>query len=133
MSEIFEQVTRRIPDLLLPKIVSDLKAEQLADICNGCGPASMKFKLIPDVLLGVSFRTACNGHDAMYHFGVDESDKEESDILFLGNMLRAVNRHYPGDGLEDRLLRKAARHAAYLYFEAVADWGKSAFYAGKEK
>ncbi len=133
MSSVFDEV-KRTPNkmLLLPKVITDLTPDQLKDISNGCGPASMKVKLIPDSILDCDFFPACCGHDATYYFGQDEWDKEEADILFLANMLREVNRQFPGDGLIERLKRKTARHAAWEYFVAVADWGKKSFWKDKE-
>jgi hypothetical protein len=131
MSEIFKDVRRRPDGMVLPKVVCDLSAEQIADISNGCGPASMKTKLVPDAILGVDFRGACNGHDCCYHFGVDEEDKRISDRLFLFNLLLAVDGHCAANGIGDKLERAACRSAAFDYYKAVADWGDSAFYAGK--
>lgn len=132
MSDIFKVVLRTPNGLILPKAVADLTHEQLADISNGCGPASMKVKLIPDEILGVDFKGACNGHDGCYHFGVDEEDKRVSDRLFLYNLLVAVDGHCAANGIIDRVQRVACRSAAFDYYKAVSDWGKAAFYAHKE-
>jgi hypothetical protein len=131
MSDIFKEVVQRTDGLVLPKAVCDLTPEQIADISNGCGPASMRMKLIPDAILRVDFRNACNGHDCCYHFGVDEEDKRISDRLFLYNLLFAVDAHCTVNGIVDKLRRVACRSAAFDYYKAVADWGDSAFYAGK--
>jgi hypothetical protein len=133
MCHAFQDIRRRQDGLILPKVVCDLSAEQLADISNGCGPESMKVKLIPDRILGVNFRDACNGHDACYSFGEDEEDKRESDRLFLCNLLYAVDRHCVASGVLDEVERTACREAAFEYYRAVADWGDSAFWAQKAK
>lgn len=132
MSDIFKRVARAPDGNVVPEFFLTLTDEFVKANSNGCGPSGAKIDLIPDSLLGVNFTEACIDHDLCYGSGKDEADKEEADILFLGNMLRAVNAKYPGDTLEERLLRKGARHLAYIYFEAVADWGKSAFFAGKD-
>jgi hypothetical protein len=131
MSKTFLDIRRRQDGLILPKVVCDLSAEQLADISNGCGPESMKVKLVPDKILGVNFRDACNGHDGCYHFGEDEEDKRVSDRLFLCNLLAAVDSHCKTSGILDGMEKTACREAAFEYYRAVADWGDSAFWAGK--
>ncbi len=117
----------------MPNVIASLLPEQLADLSNGCGPASMKVKLIPDSILGVDFFPACSGHDACYAFGEDEDDKRLADRIFLFNLLAAVDEHCIENGIVDRVQRVACREAAFAYYKAVADWGKSAFWAGKEK
>jgi hypothetical protein len=117
--------------MILPKVVADLTAEQLADISNGCGPESMKVKLIPDSIAGVDFNPACCGHDGCYAFGTDDEDKRIADRLLLYNLLVSVDNHCKANGIVDRAERVAARRAAYTYYDAVADWGRIAFYAHK--
>lgn len=131
MSSIFDVMARRADGLVLPKVVADLTPEQLADISNGCGPAGQKMKLVPDEILGVDFKDACNGHDGCYAFGVDEEDKREADRCFLHNLLHAVDEHCKANGILDHLERIACRKAAFAYYLAVASWGDGAFYAGK--
>lgn len=133
MSLVFAEVVRVATGMILPRIVVELTAAQLADISNGCGPASMKTKLIPDSIAGVNFFPACCGHDACYNFGVDEEDKRIADRLFLYNLLVCVDIHCAANGMIDRLQRVAARSAAFDYYKAVSDWGREAFYAGKNK
>jgi len=131
MSDIFRQVVKTPSGMILPKVVADLTPEQLADISNGCGPASEMVKLVPDKILGVNFNAACCGHDGCYGFGEDDEDKRVADRLFLYNLLAAVDGHCKARGIIDRAQRVACRDAAWEYYKAVADWGRSAFYAGK--
>jgi len=133
MSGIFAEVIVTTSGRIVPKIVFDLTPEQLAEISNGCGPASEKTKLVPDEILGVNFRDACNAHDACYEFGVDEADKRLSDRLFLFNLLVAVDAHCAANGVLEQVQRVACRSAAFDYYKAVAGWGDAAFYAGKEQ
>jgi hypothetical protein len=133
MSAIFDEIIKLPSGMVLPKVVADLTPEQLADISNGCGPASVKMKLIPDSILGVNFRDACNVHDACYHFGEDESDKQFADELFLLNLVALINKHCPGSGLLDHGQRVACRSAAFDYYVAVAEFGDSAFWADKDR
>ena len=133
MSKNFLDIRRRADGLVLPKVVCDLTPAQLGDISNGCGPESMKVKLIPDRILGVDFRNACNGHDGCYHFGEDEEDKRESDRLFLCNLLLAVDEHCEKNGILEDVERGACREAAFTYYRAVADWGNAAFWADKPR
>lgn len=131
MTDIFKEILRRKDGLVLPKAVCNLTPGQIAEISNGCGPESMKIKLIPDAIMGVDFRNACNGHDCCYHFGEDEEDKRTSDRLFLYNLLLAIDDHYAANGIDDKLLRVVSGSAAFDYYKAVSDWGDTAFYAGK--
>jgi hypothetical protein len=131
MSDIFSEVVKKPSGMIVPRIVADLTPAQLADICNGCGPESMKVKLIPDSILGVNFRPACDAHDACYHFGQDEWDKRIADRLFLGNLLVAIDAHCAANGILDKVQRVACRSAAFDYYKAVADWGDAAFWAHK--
>ncbi len=133
MSKAFLDIRRRSDGLILPEVVCDLTAEQLADISNGCGPESMKVKLIPDRILGADFGDACNGHDGCYQFGEDEEDKRVADRLFLCNLLLAVDKHCAARGILDEVERLACREAAFEYYGAVADWGDTAFWEHKTK
>jgi hypothetical protein len=86
--------------------------------------------LVPDHLIGgIDIETPCRIHDLCYCYGQDEDDKRWADILLLVNMLLAVNQ---ATGMWARIFRVAQRKMAYLYYEAVADWGQSAFWEGKD-
>lgn len=57
-------------------------AERLAT-CNGCGPASLKFKL--DKWLGVNLFESCLRHDYDYSQGGTHRDRRVADVRFLMN------------------------------------------------
>jgi hypothetical protein len=101
-------------------------------LSNGCGPNSIKIDLVPDSLLGADFSIACEIHDVMYHFGLGEQDKKIADRTFLFNLLTVVDQHCIEVGILDRLERVALREAAFTYYKAVADWGRKAFWNGKD-
>ena len=94
-------------------------------ICNGCGTAGWKGKIIPDHLLWLSVRRACDIHDYMYHVGITLEDKEEADRVFLNNMLRIVEAE------SIWFLRRWRRHLAISYYGAIKDFGGPAFWAEK--
>jgi hypothetical protein len=72
-------------------------------------------------------------HDLCYHFGSDEWDKRYADRLLLLNLLIAVDDHCMSDGIINRTERVILREAAFIYYRAVSDWGKGAFYSNKYK
>lgn len=100
----------------------------LARVCNGCGSARAKFDFVPDRIWGLRIGAACNIHDWMYYCGRTALDKLEADVVFLGNVLRLIER---APGLWNRLLRPLRRLRALHYYQAVAELGGPAFKAGK--
>ena len=131
MSLIFSEVVICNDGLMRPAVVAALTPTQAADLTNGCGPQSMKIKLIPDTVMGIDFFPACAVHDQCYSFGEDEDDKRLSDRIFLFNLLVLIDKHCAAKGIIDKVQRVAARSAAFDYFKAVSDWGRAAFYAHK--
>ena len=129
MSEVFRDLKYRNLWTAPFKCYWSLTPGQRKAWSNGCGPASAKFDLVPDDLLGVGFETPCEIHDLMYHFGIDEDDKRLADRLLLVNMLAASDDHCKTSGIMDRFTRVVLRRAAFAYYLAVSDWGKEAFYA----
>jgi hypothetical protein len=104
-----------------------LSQSALQEICNGCGPAEgWKQKYIPDHILWISIKEACDIHDYMYHIGQTNTDREEADRVFLNNMLRIVEA-------ESRfwLLRLLRRRLALDYYCAVRDFGAPYFWEDK--
>lgn len=53
---------------------------------NGCGPGGWKYDLVPDTIWGLDVHDACDIHDWCYFIGKTESDKQESDDMFLRNL-----------------------------------------------
>ena len=133
MSDVFAEIVNTPGGMMLPRIVAELSSEQLKNISNGCGPESMKRKLVPDSILGVDFYPACCGHDACYHFGETEKHKRIADRCFLYNLLLAVDEHCVLNGIIEHVQRVACRSAAFEYYKFVASWGDDAFWAHKNK
>jgi len=71
-------------ELLAPESYLQATQAERALVCNGCGPGSWRFDLIPDSILGLSIKEACNIHDWMYAWG---EDRLKADIWFLANMV----------------------------------------------
>ena len=99
-------------------------------VCNGCGSSGWKGDLIPNRILGLDIKPACDRHDWMYACGQTMADKEEADDVFLNNMLRIIDA---GDGWwsQFRTIRNLRRDAAKGYYEAVKIFGGPAFWEGK--
>lgn len=108
--------------------LNEIEREKLS---NGCGPNAAKIDLVPDSLLEVDLSVACQIHDLMYHFGIDNDDKSVSDAIFLYNLINAVNIHCNMVTILDRAKKIFMREVAFVYYKAVADWGKTAFWANK--
>lgn len=113
--------------LLAPEGFWLLTPEAKSEICNGCGAKGASYNfLIPGQLLGLTITECCNIHDYGYAMGLSEADKREADLLLLTNCLRLIE-----DGFA--ALRPARRLEALAFYAAVADWGDTAFWVGKEK
>jgi len=97
-----------------------------AEICNGAGPKGYGW-IVFDTMYGLSVTEAADIHDWMYYMGVDITDKEEADRVFLNNMNRIIETKTKWKWL--RWLRKE-RAAKYYY--AVKWFGGPAFWENKE-
>ena len=93
---------------------------------NGCGPKGWKGYFVPDHLLWLSIKQACDIHDYMYLVGRTEADREEADRVFRNNMLRIVN-----SGSTYSLVRYARRKMAHYYYKVVRNDGAIYFWADK--
>ena len=98
--------------------------EQRKTICNGCGVAGWKGKLVPDTMWGLNISKACDIHDWMYHFGKTEEDRCEADRVFLNNLIRIINA-------EGGWLAFLRRYRATTYYNAVHSFGGPAFWDNK--
>lgn len=116
-----------MPELYAPQTYWQLTPAAHEEICNGCGAAGWKGGLIPDHLLWLSIRDACDIHDYMYHVGTCLADKEEADRVFLNNMLRIIEAE------SIWILKRWRRHMAMDYYGAVKDFGGPFFWADKNK
>lgn len=98
----------------------------LEEVINGCGPSGWKSRLVPDSILGVSIKVACEIHDFMYFFGENEEDREEADRTFLNNMLRIVEAESAWFGS-----KWARRRLVLYYYSSVRDFGGRYFWDDK--
>ena len=112
------------PDIMAPLSFWLATDEDLRSICNGCGPAGWKGKLIPDTIWGLNIRCCCQPHDWMYHWGTTMAEKERADNVFLANIYRYINKH-----TWFKWLRKLRRHRARIYHLAVVKCGSQYFKA----
>jgi len=93
---------------------------------NGCGTAGWKNYLVPDTILGLCVTPACNIHDWMYTVGDTLNDKQEADRVFLNNMVRLIEN---AGGWW--ILKRMRLNRAFLYYQAVKNFGGAAFWDGK--
>lgn len=93
-------------------------------VCNGCGVAGWKGKLVPDTLWGLNISKSCDIHDWMYHFGKTEEERCEADRVFLNNLIRIINHH-------GGALAGLRRYRATTYYNSVHRFGGSAFWDDK--
>lgn len=100
----------------------DLTPLQKAVICNGCGGKG-SIVPVPEFL----FHASCNHHDFYYWRGGSEADRKRADEAFYkfmkqdaamaGTMLKRL--HY--------------RLWAYIYYQAVRQFGAKYFHYGKQR
>jgi len=100
--------------------------EQLSMLVNGCGPEGWKRYFIPDNILWISIKEACDIHDFMYIFGESEKDREEADRVFKYNMMRVVE----GES-RNVIMLWARRRIALYYYNQVRSWGGTYFWQDK--
>lgn len=111
--------------LFAPAAYWSLSPDARAEL-NGCGPAGWKGKLIPDHILLVSIKPACDIHDYMYAVGRTEADREEADRVFLNNILRIIE-----EKSQNWFTRMIRRRLALHYYAAVRDFGAIFFWDDK--
>lgn len=112
--------------LFAPAEYWNLSPAARAEMTNGCGPAGWKGKYIPDHLLWVSIKAACDIHDYMYLVGKTEADREEADRVFLNNMMRIVEAKSA-----NWFTRSLRRRLVLHYYAAVRDMGAIFFWDDK--
>lgn len=108
----------------IPEGYAELSPEAKAEICNGAG-AKDGIK-VPNTMYGLDMIEVFNIHDYDYYMGETDEDKCIADLRMLRNSMRVINN-------KGGCLRKLRRYRATSYYSAVADYGKKAFYAGKER
>ena len=114
--------------LYAPAAYWAMSAEARAEIVNGCGPSGWKSKFIPNKILWVDVRRACDIHDFMYHLGQTDADREEADRVFLNNLLRIVEAE--STNFFTRVIR---RRLVLHFYGAVRDMGGPYFWADKNE
>lgn len=110
--------------LIAPQSYVDASEAVKAGVCNGCGTAGWKGKLVPETMWGLRISEACQVHDWMYHEGITAEDKELADLVFLRNLIRIINR-------KGGWLKVFRRYRAMSYYNAVAEAGGAAFWSNK--
>lgn len=113
---------RFVPNAM--RLMREQSPRELLDICNGCGQAGWKGKLVPNTVWGLSIKEDCNVHDFMYHVGLTDTDKKQGDRTLLNNMTRTVLN--AGGWLERLRLWRIEK-----YYLAVKYGGGPAFWDGK--
>jgi hypothetical protein len=96
-------------------------------ICNGCGPRSWKFDIVPDTIYGLSIKEVCNIHDYMYHIGTTQQDKWFADALFLLNGCLLIMNVSANAIMKTLRVSRMAK-----YYLAVALAGNAAFATGRK-
>jgi len=112
----------------------------LKKICNGVGSeTSWTYHLTPDTIWGLDITPASDIHDYMYTepaaFASDAEAlawKNKADRVFLNNMIRLFEQAEKQSWWARRVAG-LRRHRAKLYFEALQNFGGSAFWEGKNK
>ena len=108
----------------IPQGFLNLSPAMKAEICNGAG-AKDGIK-VPSTMYGLDLTKVFDIHDFDYYMGENEEDKRAADNRMLINSMRMINN-------KGGWLRKLRRYRATTYYSAVADYGKKAFYAEKER
>lgn len=104
--------------------------EHIAATVNGCGDSGAKFDFVPETIYGLRVSPACYVHDWEYIEGRTEGDKREADARFLRNMLWLIETER---GFVAAVLRLFRRRRALFYYEAVVEFGHTAFWRGKDE
>lgn len=99
---------------------------EITDVVNGCGSSNAMFDFVPDSIYGMYIGYCCFVHDWGYYEGHDILDKEESDRIFLNNMLRMIDNDCPWYAPKF-LLRLRAK----TYYNAVRYFGGPSFFKDK--
>ena len=117
-------MTTKSLQLYAPESYWSATPTERSEVCNGCGTAGWKGKLVPNTMWGLNIRKACDIHDWMYHFGVTEADRYEADKAFLNNLIRIINS-------QGGWLAPLRRYRATTYYNAVHQFGGAAFWDNK--
>lgn len=86
---------------------------------NGCGPGALS-NVIPNSIMGLSIRRACDVHDWMYVEGKTPKDRQTADNLFLNNMRALIRKGSPW-------LAPMRNAIAWTMYRIVVAFGSKAF------
>lgn len=111
--------------LQAPKMFWNSSKKEIDKYTGGCGPGSFWDKIVPNTLWGLSIFNACRIHDWMYYQGKTEEDRKIADSVFLDNMLAIIEEK------SHRFFKMSRRSRAMIYYSAVRDGGKEAFFSKK--
>ena len=117
-------MTTKSPQLFAPESYWNATPTERSAVCNGCGTAGWKGKLVPDSMWGLNITKVCNIHDWMYHYGKTETERCEADRVFLNNLIRIINA-------EGGWLASLRRYRATTYYNSVHNYGGPAFWDNK--
>jgi len=95
---------------------------------NGCGPEGGSIK-IPQGYGRADYTGSCNQHDVCYEDCY--TSKDTCDEEFLEDMLDACAAAYPG--ALNSLFRFGCYERAYIYYQAVSNFGDDAWIAAQQK
>lgn len=98
-------------------------ADLRRDVVNGCGPGGLGDLAVPDWILGLNMRPACEIHDWMFAVYNCKEGFTLSNNLFLNNMVRINHQH---DGF--LFLKRWRLKIIKKYFQAVDLLGESFYY-----
>ena len=115
------KMTKGLYGLCAPKSFWDATPYEIKKVCNGCGAGGWKYDVIPDTILGLVVKLACQIHDWMYHFAIKLMDcKEFCDKTFLENMKILNNK-------TNWLIRHIRYPIIRLYYRGVELGGEASF------
>jgi len=95
---------------------------------NGCGPEGGSIK-IPQGYGSADYTSSCNTHDICYEDC--SASKGECDLNFLDDMYDSCAAAYPG--ALNALRRFGCYERAYIYYQAVSQFGDDAYIAAQYK
>jgi len=103
----------------------------------GCGPGGWGDLLVPDTILGLNIKPACQIHDYYYRHWPDPSEdaRHMADRIFKFNMLRILANHYTNRKLWPYLsaLFFCRRKLIDHYYTTVHKYGGPAWHNDRNK
>ena len=93
------------------------------DVVNGCGPGGIGDLIVPDRILGLNMRPACEIHDWTFAVWNCKEGFVLSNNIFLNNMVRINHQHNGWAFLKRKRLPIIRK-----YFKAVDVFGEAFYY-----